>query len=521
MKRRYVGRHRAKQRGHGQLNGGDGSASDVGLERRLKHGTAGSTARRGLTWALGGQWVSYAIQLATTAILARLLTPEDFGIVAMALTLTLIVDQFRDVGVSQAVVQRENLTWAQVNGLFWFNVCAGVGLAGVIMATGPLLALFYGEPQLTAICLALGAGYLIHGMSVQHNALLARKMHFSAIAVRTGLARLMASVSAVVAAVLGAGLWSLVILQVAMPFFATLFVWWAVSWRPGPPRYLRDSLPLLRFGAVVSAGRFLHHIARQADNIIIGKVLGADALGIYSRAYSLLTLPLRQLTRPLGTIMIPMLSALQNEPRRYTRLYCTTLAGLAHVGMPTVIFLAVAAPEIIQLLLGDQWGDAVPIFRLLAIAGFFQIVSSTTGWLFVSSGRAGPYTRWAATSTVLTVLSFIVGIQWGASGVAGAYAISQGLLTIPAFGYACTDTPVRLRVALLTLIRPIVIAALIAMPAYYAHAATAGPLQVGSLLVTGFAAAVAWIAIIAAWPRARHEVTEMVHSIRRSRVRPS
>ena len=231
------------------------------------------------------------------------------------------------------------------------------------------------------------------GLGVQHNALLNRHMRFRAIALRTSVARLVASVAAIGAALAGAGYWSLVVLQVTQTVVALLVVWTAVRWRPGPPRGLSEAVPLLRFGAGVSAAGLLNTVSRNADNVLIGRVLGADALGLYTRAYGLLLVPLRQLKSPLGSIVEPVLSSMQDQPARYRQFYCAAIQGLSHVGMPSVAVLAVVSNELVLVLLGEQWLAAVPVFQFLAIAGLVQLVSSTTGWLFVSSGRSGPFAQ--------------------------------------------------------------------------------------------------------------------------------
>ena len=358
----------------------------------------------------------------------------------MAFTLTVIADQFRSLGLSQAVIQRPDLTWQQVNAMFWINSGAGVVLAGFVAVTGPFLASFYGDQRIVAICWVLSASYVLSGLAVQHNALLSRHLNFRSIALRNGLSRLAASALAVSAALLGAGYWSLVVLQVGVNLFTLAFVWTAVRWWLSRPRALRSAIPLLRFGAGVSLGSMLNTISRQADNVLIGKFLGAGPLGLYSRAYGLLMMPLRQIKDPPGAIVLPMLAALQREPARYRALYRSAIAGLAHVGMPGIAIVAVGAHPIISILLGRRWEAAAPLFQLLAIAGFVQLISATTGWLFISSGRSRAYATWAGVSSALTVVVFVVGLHWGARGVAAAYAVSQTVMALPSFALAVRGT---------------------------------------------------------------------------------
>jgi O-antigen/teichoic acid export membrane protein len=487
---------------------------DVALGHAIPAGGLGSAIRRGLFWTMGGQWAGYLVQLGTTIVLARLLTPADFGLVGMALTLTVIADQFRSLGLSQAVIQRRDLTWEQVNALFWVNTAAGVVLGLLVGATGGALAAFYGDDRVSRICLVLAFSYVLTGAAVQHNALLSRQLRFRSLALRNGVSRLVASVVAVAAALLGAGYWSLVVLQLAMNCFSLFFVWTAVTWRPSRPAGFRSALPLLGFGAGVSLARLLNAVSRQADNILIGKFIGASALGLYTRAYGLLMLPLRQIKDPLGSIVSPMLSVLQGEPQRYRRLYTSSVAGLAHVGMPAIAVAAVAADPIITVLLGPRWSGAAPLFQLLAVAGFFQLISATTGWLFVSSGRASGYAWWAAVSSVVTVVGFAVGLRWGAKGVAASYAIVQTALVIPSFAVAVKGTSVSLADVLRALVRPIVVATLVLSAAFGTSRWVAPAPRLVQLAFVGAAGLVAWAGVLAVWPAARAELSGLFAMIR-------
>lgn len=492
---------------------------DSTLAREISAGAVRSTVRSGLLWTLSGQWGGYVLQLATTIVLARLLQPSDFGLIGMALTLTVLVDQFRTLGLSQAVVQRKDLTWRQVDALFWVNAATGVVLGALVACLGPLAASFYGRPELGPICAVLGAAYVVSGLGVQHNALLNRHLRFRAIALRTSVARLIASAAAIGAALAGAGYWSLVVLQVTQTVVALLVVWTAVRWRPGPPRGLSEALPLLRFGAGVSAAGLLNTIARNADNILIGRVLGADALGLYTRAYGLLLVPLRQLKHPLGSIVEPVLSSMQDQPARYRQLYCAAIQGLSHVGMPLVAVLAVVSHEVVLVLLGDQWLAAVPVFQILAIAGLAQLVSSTTGWLFVSSGRSGPFARWAAISAAITVVSFAVGLRWGIQGVAVAYAVGQTAMLLPSFHYASQDTPVSTWDIVAAMRRPAVLAAAATAAAAGARAVMDGAPPAAVLLGAPGIAVLVWGLVLAVWPAARAEVVSSLGVLRRRRGR--
>lgn len=468
-----------------------------------------------MSWSLLGVWVSYAIQLGTTMVLARLLTPGEFGLMAMALTFTVIANQFRSLGLSHATVQSQNLTWSQVNALFWINAGVGVLLGVLVAASGFALAAFYGESGLVRVCLALGGAYLFSGLAVQHEALLNRRLQFRTIALRNTLAGLLSCTAAVIAAFAGMGVWALVIQNVAAVIFGAAVLWIAVPWRPTWPGGFRQSFGLIRFGANVTIGNLFTTLTRQGDNVIVGRFLGAGPLGLYSKAYSLLTLPLNQLKTPISGVMVPTLSALQDEPERFRSTYCSTVSGLAHLGMPFVVLLAASAVELIDVFLGPQWGGAAHVFQILAAASFVQLVSGTSGWLYISSGRSAAFARWALASSVIIVAGFLLGVRWGIEGVAASYAICQVVLFVPAFLFATRGTAVRLLDPVVTMLRPVAISVMVLAVAFSVRQLCEGMASLPRLVLTVAAGLAMWMLVLLLWRRARREVTDLLEVVRR------
>ncbi len=509
---------------------GPGASSDPGLDvadqevgrRAIGSGQLGRTARSGVLWTMGGQWSGYMLQIVTTIVLSRLLTPFQVGLFGLALTMTVFAQQFGNLGLSQAVIQRETITQRQLNALFWVNAGAGVVLAVVVAALAPVLAWFYGEPLLTPITAGLAVTYLITGLAVQPSALLARQLSFKALALRTSVARFVAAVAAIVAAVAGAGAWSLVVQQIALAAATCVMVWIAVDWRPSRPGGLREALPLIRFGAGFTTGEILNTLSRNADNILIGRFVGAAALGFYTRAYALLMLPVRQLKTPLGTALQPMLAALRTEPVRYRRLYCGAISGLCHLGMPALALLAVPAYQLIHTLLGARWVPAAGIFQFLAVAGIVQMVSSTAGWLLVTMGDAGRYAKMSLWGGVATVASFLVGLPWQAQGVAAAYAVGQVLMTPVLFWYCCRHSPVSTGDVARAMWRPLVVTAVVALVGWATLRLTDhGVLAYwGQLIAVWLVAGSLWLASLWFWRSARQEVLLLVNGMRGRRSRP-
>lgn len=485
------------------------------LHRRFSAGEFTHQVRQSLGWTMAQHWGSFVLQLGTTMVLARLLTPEDYGLVGMALTVTVIVDQLRSMGLSSAVVQRRDLTMNQVNTLFYANALAGLVLAALVATLAPLVAAFYGRPELVPITLALSATYALSGFGVQASALLTRRLDFRKLAVRQTAARLLSSLIAVAAAAVGAGYWALVSQQLAFSLFMLVLVWVAVPWRPGRPRDVRAAVPLVKFGAGVSLAGLFSAFGGMADRIIIGRALGAADLGLYSRAHALQKMPLGQLIQPLNGAMTPLLSAVQEEPSRYRRLYTGAIGGLGMVALPLAILLAVTATDTILVFLGEQWVDAAPVFRWLALAGFSLVITSSVSWLYTSVGRGKAFAQWSAVAAAVRIVACFIGIRWGVVGVAAALATTQTALAPAALYFGSRGTPVGVRDIATSLVRPFVISIAVLVSSLGVLSTVAsGMAPLITLVVVSSAAVCTWLLVVGSWPSARSQVKGLLAVMR-------
>lgn len=409
---------------------------------------------RGGAVTLSAQAIKFLMQMSSTAVLARLLTPGDFGLVAMVSAFTGFIALFKDLGLSMATVQRAEITHAQVSTLFWINVAASVVLMVIAAALAPAVAWFYGEPRLTGIMLVIAGTFLFGGLTAQHSALLQRHMRFSLLAAADLLSLAAGIAVGIVMAWRGFSYWSLVGMTAATAAANTLSVWLFSPWRPGLPRRGAGTSAMLRFGGHLTGFNILNYFTRNFDNILIGATLGAGPLGIYAKAYNLLMLPIRQINGPMGAVALPALSRLQNDPEGYRRYYLRAVEIIAFAGMPIAAFAFVAADEVVLLLLGPQWTAAVPVFRWLAPAAFLGTLNIVPGWLCVSLGHTERQVHWALAAAPITVGAFVIGLRWGIEGVAAAFSLTWCLLLIVFMAYACRGTPVRFRNIGLAVWRP-------------------------------------------------------------------
>lgn len=396
--------------------------SGAGIER---------AARRGAGWSIALMLGRQPINLAATAFASRLLTADDYGLLAMAATSTALFQSFADMGLSWATIRDRELTKAQVDGLFWINVAAGLVLWGVVGAGGPALAAFYGRDELAAIAWALGASFALGGVAAQPAALLARSLRARAIFGVETAACLAGAATLVAGAAAGWGYWALAGQMLATQAVRTLLVLKAAGYVPSRPRRGAGIGRLVGLGGLVTAYGLVVYVGRNLDNILIGRAWGAAALGCYGRAYFLMSIPLMLATAGLSGVMIPTLAALSDDRSRMGRAYREALRATAALGLPIAGLLLVAAPEIVRLIYGDGWGGVVEPLRWLAAAGAVQTVTATCGWLYMTLGEGRRMLLVGVATTAVQAAALVVGNRYGVASVAAAYGLSTVALASP------------------------------------------------------------------------------------------
>lgn len=433
-----------------QLIGSDSNASSASVDPFAQHfatehlvGDLKNRSVRGGAITVFAQATKFGIHMVSTVVLARLLAPSDFGLIAMVLAIIGFVAMFKDAGLSMATVQRAEVNHAQVSTLFWINVALSVLVMAVVMAMAPLIVWFYGEPKLLWITVALSFTFIVSGLTVQHQALLKRQMRFKDLAAIEVVSMAIGVAVAITMAGVGFGFWALVGLPAGTIVANCAMVWMLCRWRPGPPVRGCGVGSMLRFGWNLTAFSFVNHFSRNMDNILIGWWWGAGPLGLYSKAYALLKMPVAQINAPVSSVVIPALSRLQDEPARYRRYYIRAIGLVATVGMPICAFAFAAAEPLVPLVLGQQWAEMVPIFRALAPAALAGTLNIANGWVFVSLGRADRQLRWGLVMAVVTVSAFVAGLPWGPMGVAVAYSAVFVASRWPGFVYCFRGTPIR------------------------------------------------------------------------------
>jgi PST family polysaccharide transporter len=421
------------------------SESYFGTERP-KHDLKGR-AIRGAAAKVLSQSGCAALQLISGVVLARLLVPDDFGLVAMVVAYTMILSDVSELGLAQALVQADKVTHEAVSWLFWINVTASVVMALLFMTLSPVVAWFYGEPRLEPIAIVLAAGFVLRGLGAQHLGLLNRSMQFTQVATLE-LAAVALSVGVAIAmAWFGWGYWSLVARRMVALLVTAVGAWLLSGWRPGFHVFVPGAAPLIRYGAHNFGAQALMNVRQNVDKMLLGWRYGAGPLGLYDRAQQLFVLPFNQITSPMATVAVATLSRLRTERQRYLRYYFEAVHVVAFVGMGLSVVLTVGAREIVVLLLGEQWSESGPIFMAFGPGIGMLLLSSTQNWLHLSLGRADRSFRWNLVVLTTSLVMLAIGSLFGPVGAALAYTTSLFVLFGPGFLYA--GAPIELRLSLI------------------------------------------------------------------------
>lgn len=407
-------------------------------------------------FSLVSQSLLLIVQILTTSLLARLLLPDDFGLVALSATFTGLIAVFKDLGLSMATVQRKQLTHEQVSNLFWLNVLFSLFLSLLVALGAPFIASFYGDDRLLPITIVSGFSLVIAGFTVQHQALLRRGMHFKTLAIVDFCSKLIGNAIGVVWAYLSHSYWALVFYPIFSASIYAICMWLFCAWRPS--RFTRGAgtMSMVHFGKDMLHYGIVNYFARNADNFIVGKVAGTTDLGYYSRSYSLMLMPVGQLVSPLTGVVVSALSKLQDVPERYKHYYLEISKVLAIVSFALVSTMFLLSSEIIDIFLGEQWEEAKRIFMILCFAAFWQPLLCSTGWIYTSFGNTKRFVKWGYINSSLLIVSFSIGAIWNTIGVAYAYSIYMWIIVIPNFKYAFHDTPLSVSDILRQVVKPLI-----------------------------------------------------------------
>lgn len=447
-----------------------GNAEDSGfnaLDSRPSYQRVRDASMRGAGFGVAAIVSRGVIQIASMAVLARLLHPTDFGLIAMgttAISLLLIVS---DCGLTMASTQRRTINTIQLSQLFWLNLAGGVLFAAVAIAISPLLVVLYGDRRVIGVIVGLSFMLLATAVGAQHEAILRRRLRYGFISAIGVASMALGVLCGIVFALLGFGYWSLVALQVFTVVTRTAFLWVGTRWRPMSPRRDANIRGLVLYGGKYVPTQLLDYCTNWIDGILIGVTGGAFELGIYRKGRNIAMMPVEQLRRPSGRMAISSLSRLQDDLGEFQRFYLYAVALLCLVALGVVGLLVAEAPTIVIVLLGPQWVGAIPILRWLSLAAVVSALGVANDWLLIPRGEVTTLLGLRIIRLVIVIVALIVGSRWGTVGVAAAYGIGSSFSIVLELIWGTARRGLRRRSVVGALARPLVAAVIAAITTLY------------------------------------------------------
>jgi O-antigen/teichoic acid export membrane protein len=401
-------------------------------EAIAREGRGGLRGRavKGVLWTSASNWGDQLARLAVFAILARLLEPEAFGLVALAWVFIGLTDVVAEQGLVDALVQRKQVARVHFNTAFWMTVAFGVVLMLVLMGLSLPLAAALDQGSLASVLIALAVVIPIGSFSHVQRALLKRELAFRPLALRTLIGIAVGSVVGIAAALLGFGVWSLVAQRVSTQLTGTLVLWRVVPWRPAFEFGYTEARELFGFGKHVVGFRLMNFVNSNADNFLVGAFLGAVSLGFYVVGYRILRLVIQLTSNLIDGVAFPLYARLQDDPARFRRAYYKSSAFAALLGFPAFTLILVMAPEIVSVLFGPQWSESVPVMQVLAILGIVRSVTYLNSSTLTALGKPSWRVVIVGITMVLELAALLIAVQFGIVAVAVA-SVCVGLTVAP------------------------------------------------------------------------------------------
>lgn len=376
------------------------------------------------------------MQIVATVVLARLLTPSDFGVVTMVTTFSYLLINFGLNGFTEAVVQCETMTHELASTLFWINLSCSFLLTAGFAAAAPLLAWFYHDPAVRNVTIGIAVTIFTTGTSVMHLALLKRAMRFTTVSFNDIRARVASVVVSIALGWAGWGYWALVAGAIALALSTTLGAWWHCRWVPGRPRAAKGLVPAVRFAFHTYLSYSAGYGSRNTDNLLVGWKFSAQSLGYYKKAYDLFALTASQLVNSISVVVISALSRLLHDMAQYRRYLLGAMAVMAFLGMWLGADLTLIGKDLIRLLMGPRWAPAGKIFTYFGPGVGMMIIYCINSWMHLSTGHPERWLRWTVFEFAYTVVLFFIALPFGPQGMAIAWSVAFWTMTVPALWYA-------------------------------------------------------------------------------------
>lgn len=387
---------------------------------------------KGVAWNTVGNISNQILQLGISVILMRLLKPSDYGLLAMAMVLVGFANIFSEFGFSSALIQKQDISEDHVSSVFWLNIIIGIFLTNLFFFSAGFFSEFFGNPGLTRVIKYLSFTFIISSFSIVPNTLLQKEMQYDIINKISITAVFVSGVIGVYLAFAGWGVMSLVIQNLSLQLITVPLLFLGSKWLPKRLIRIKSIKELFSFSAYLTGFNFINYWARKSDDLLVGKYMGAGNLGIYSRAYDLMLLPISKIISLISNVMFPALSAIQEDRERVKRIYLQTIQLISFVTFPLMIGLIPVADNLILVLFGNKWAEVIPIIRILAFVGVLQTLANPTGWIYTSQGKTNWMFWWGIFGSGSIIIAIVIGVLFGSiHSVAIAYLSINLILVYP------------------------------------------------------------------------------------------
>jgi len=387
----------------------------------------------GAAWNVVARIGQQVIQFGLSVVLARLLSPEDFGTIGMIMVFTGFAGLFVDLGFGSALVQRRDLEERHISTSFLFSILLGALISVIFIGTAPLIAQFYDLPILRLLTQVLALNFLLIPFGMVPAALLQREMHFKQLARIELFSAVTGGAIAITLSFTGWGIWALAVQSLVVSLISVALKWRVSGWRLRLHFDFAALRDLWGFTINLFGFNFINYWARNADNLLIGRLLGSASLGLYSRAYGLMLLPISQVISLISGVMFPALSSIQDDKPRVKRIYLDTIGLLSLITFPMMIGLLVVSEPFILLVYGERWMGVIVPLRILCMIGLLQSVVNPVGWIYTSQGQTRWMFWWGIFGAGFLIVSILIGISFGSvESVALAYAVGNVIIFYPA-----------------------------------------------------------------------------------------
>ena len=380
---------------------------------------------RAAGWAVGLKFVSQIVSFAIGIVLARLLVPDDFGLIAMVSVFTFFASLMLGIGFSEGLIQKKDATEDHFNSVFWLLLCLGGGISLVIYVSAPFMSSFYDRPEVEDICKILAIGIITGALSVIPNTRFAKQLEFKKLSIIEFLAMLIAGIVAIAMAGNGFGYWSLVASLLIRSVIVMVLTWVISGWKPAFIFKLSAIKDIFGFSLKIYGTHALGYVAVHIDKLLLGKYEGGESLGLYDKAYGIMLFPITNISNVITSVMFPSLSLIQTDVERVRRVYLRTVGAVSLLIFPMLAGMIAISETFVYVVLGNNWLELSSILQLFCIVGVPICILNVSQSVFASQGAVGLQLKIKFIMQPIYIVAIVIGLGWGVEGVIGAVVIAR------------------------------------------------------------------------------------------------